>query len=181
MRPREIRRRCKRVIRTLRIPDPFDVRQLCATIARSRGRPIELRPMAMPPRSPSGIWLATGGHDYILYERNTTALHQEHIITHELGHLLTEDGGVSHPGSPLLGFAMAQILPDLDAQMVRRMLARTAYSDEQEQVAETIATMILEVANRWQPRSEWTAPADGADLRRRIHLTVEPSAPRWRL
>ncbi|WP_250031729.1 hypothetical protein [Paractinoplanes maris] len=175
MRLKEVRRRCRKTISRLDIPEPFDLQELCRRIAASRGRPIDLVPTVMPLHGPTGVWIATSGRDYILYEQNTVTLHQEHIIVHELGHLLDDHGGTG-----LLTSDIARLLlPDLDGQMVSRVLGRTAYSDEQELIAETIATMILEAVNRWKPLSEWEAPASGAGARHRIHLTVEPSTERW--
>jgi hypothetical protein len=135
-----------------------------------RGRPIELRAMAMPAEGPSGMWIATGQQDYILYERDTAVLHQEHIIVHELGHLLSDHGG----NDLLSPDTAASLLPNLAPDVVRRVLNRTAYSADEEHMAETIATMILKEANRWKPVSDWQAPEHAADLRQRVHLTMEP-------
>lgn len=171
MRPRQIRRQCEGIIRSLPIPSPFDVVRFVDDLASTRERRIELRPMEMPAEGPSGMWIATGRCDYILYESRTTALHQEHIILHEVGHLLAD-----HDGASLLSEDTAQLLlPNLSSQVVNRVLHRTVYSVTEERMAETIASMILEEANRWKPVSDWEGPADAADHRQRVHLTFDPS------
>lgn len=169
MRRREARRQCKEIIDRLDIPAPFNVRELCARIAHAQGRPIELCPLPMPPNGPSGVWIATEDRDYIFFEERTATLHQEHIIVHELGHLLAGHGHqeILNTGPVTL------LLPDLDPEAVSRILERTAYTADEERIAEMIATLILKEANRWKPVSEWEAPADGAEIRRRVHLTFE--------
>src|SRR6185436_10468256 len=39
---------------------------------------------------PCGVWLSLPEVDYVFYEPETSQLHREHIILHELGHLLCE-------------------------------------------------------------------------------------------
>jgi hypothetical protein len=158
-----VRRRCRKIIRTLDIPVPFDVRVFCDRLAAARRRPIELRAMPMPPDSPSGLWVSTADRDYILHERDTTALHQEHIVMHELGHLLSDHAA-----------ATGLLLPHLDPKLVGRVLHRTTYSLDDERMAETIASMILEQAHRWKPVSEWEAPRESAAIRHRVARTIEP-------
>ena len=174
MRPRQLRQQCRQIISALDVPAPFSVHRLCESVAVTRGRPIDLRAVAMPPDTASGVWVSTRTNDYIFYEERTTPLHQEHIILHELGHLLGDHG----TDAPLLAEATQVLLPDLDPELVNRMLNRTAYTAEEERMAETIASMILEAANRWKPVSDWEAPAHGADVRQRVHLTIDPQTPR---
>jgi hypothetical protein len=168
MHPKEIRRRCREIIATAPIPHPFDVWECCQAIAEMRGQPIELRSMTMPPQGPSGLWMSVAGQDFILYDSDTTPLHQEHIIMHELAHVLSDHAATTSSADPA-----GQLLPHLDPSLIHRVLQRTAYSADEERMAETLASMILETAHRWKPVSEWEGPPDAADLRRRIHLTVE--------
>jgi hypothetical protein len=176
MTTREIRRRCRDLVRTLDIPSPFDVQQFCAALAARRGRSIDLRPLAMPSGGPCGLFVSTAGCDYIFYEERTTGLHREHIIMHEIGHLLSDHGGEG----VLTPTATELLLPHLDPALVSRVLNRTEYSVEEERTAETVASMILERANRWKPVSQWAAPAHGAEVRRRVGETFEPASDRRR-
>ncbi len=85
MRERHLRRRCRALLRELDVPRPFGHRELCRRLARHRGRPIRLMPFPIEQPGPSGIWLATDVADVIVYQSQTTAAHQEHIILHEVG------------------------------------------------------------------------------------------------
>jgi hypothetical protein len=170
---RSIRRRCRRLVDALDMPDPFDPFELCGRVANQRGRPIALHAVSMPPGTP-GIWVSAGQRDYILYERDTSPLHQEHIILHELGHLLchhTSGVAISPEISRLL-------LPDIDPDVVNRVLQRTVYSTHDEREAETIASLLLERANRWQPAPEWPVPAEALPIGDRIGRTFDPPTDR---
>jgi hypothetical protein len=170
---REIRRQCRDIIATAPIPYPFDVRECCRAIAEMRGQPIELRGMTMPPEGPSGMWIPIAGQDFILFDNDTTPLHQEHIIMHELAHVLSDHAAALSPTDIASTDPAVQLLPHLDPALIHRVLRRTAYSADEERMAETLASMILETAHRWKPVSEWEGPPHAADLRRRIHLTIE--------
>jgi hypothetical protein len=176
MNSKEMRRRCQDLIADLDIPVPFDAHKLCARVATRHGRPIRLRAVAMSVNSPCGIWLSTGGSDYIFYEEHTSRLHQEHIVTHEIGHMLC-----NHHTTAIFPPEISRLLlPNLDPKLVNRILSRTHYSATEEQEAEMIASLILQRTSRWHPASEWTAPADGAGVRQRLGGSLEPPTPRRR-
>ena len=83
----------------------------------------------------------------MFYERRTTALHQRHIVLHELGHLVC-----NHDAPPAMTDAASRmLLPHLDPAMVRRMLGRTYYSAVEEQQAEYVASLIHERISVWGP------------------------------
>jgi Zn-dependent protease with chaperone function len=169
MTARGVRRRCRELTAGLEIPIPFSVQRLAERIARTRGRPIELVPAAMPNSAPCGIWFATDDRDIIVYETNTSALHQEHIVLHELGHLLCGHEPISTSNS-----AAAQLLfPDLDPDMVHRTLHRSHYALDLEQEAEMVASLILARTRRMRPAPEWVGPPDGAAARGRIARALE--------
>ncbi len=130
---------CLRILDNLDIPDPFDLSELVRRIGAARGRPLVLRPITTPPDGPCGIWVATAAADYVFYETATTRLHQEHIVLHELGHvLLAHDNGAT-----LSGGAVRTMLPTLDPAAVRTALGRTHYADPDEAEAELFATLVL--------------------------------------
>src|SRR5690348_8656507 len=124
--------RCRARLDELDLPRPFDVRAMCADLGRRRGRPVELVEMALPADAPSGLWLSTGQRDYIVYEQATSLLHQEHIILHELSHMLCGHTG----GSRLREEHASRLFPQLDSGMIRRVLGRAGYTSEEEQEAE---------------------------------------------
>ncbi|MFB9905662.1 hypothetical protein [Allokutzneria oryzae] len=149
---RGLRRRCEARIRELPMPAPFDVRELCRLVADKRGRPIRLVPIASD-GGVLGMWAATDTADVICYEQATTRPHQDHIILHELSHLLCD-----HYPAPLSFAEHARmLLPDLDPAMVRRVLGRTSYLTSEEQEAELLASLIQRRAH---------PPGHAADTRR---------------
>ncbi|WP_237773300.1 MULTISPECIES: hypothetical protein [Streptomyces] len=112
---------------------------LCERLGEHRGHPVRLMPYALPVAGPSGLWIATAQADYIVYQRETSKAHQDHIIMHEVGHIL---GDHRHPDGQD-GVSRA-LLPSLSADVVTRALGRTSYDEEQEREAEMTATIIME-------------------------------------
>jgi hypothetical protein len=92
----------------------------------------------------------------VFYEPQTSALHQQHIILHELGHLLHDH----EPSERVDDEVLAELFPTLDANMVRRVLGRTSYTAVEEQEAEMIASLLSERAQR---RPAAPGPLAGTD------------------
>ncbi|MBV6703109.1 hypothetical protein KV557_39475 [Kitasatospora aureofaciens] len=150
MKERELRRRCKRELRALGIQPPLQVDVLCRLLGERRGRPIRLVPYSLPVPGPFGVWLGTASADYILYQQETSKIHQDHIILHEVGHILAD-----HQSDDTDDDFWRQMAPDLSLDAVRRALRRTSYDQEHEREAELVATIILEwasVLDRVTPR-----------------------------
>ena len=165
----ELRQRCEAIVAGLDIPTPFDVHELCRRIAAGRGRPIHLLPLRLPPSHPCGLWVSTSLFDAIFFEENTSQLHQEHIISHEIGHLLCE-----HEAAPVLDAeASILLMPDLDPGMVRRTLGRTNYSTVEEREAEMVASLISRAASLGAPAGTWVAPPEVADVFDRLEHSLE--------
>jgi hypothetical protein len=134
----------------LEIPSPFDVEAFCAAVGRARGREI-LRLGRPLPEGLYGLWFSTPARDYVVHESRTSALHQVHITLHELSHLLC-----GHHAAPVMDDELSRLLmPDLDPGLVRRVLARTRYSDVEEQEAELVASLIVEQVSTCQPDPAW--------------------------
>ncbi|MFJ4649654.1 hypothetical protein ACIP5Y_00095 [Nocardia sp. NPDC088792] len=153
MSERELRRRCRRLLNELEIQPPLDVVTLCQRVGEQRGRPIRLVPHPIPIPGPFGAWIATKRADYILYQQETTRAHQDHIILHELGHLLA-----GHCTDEQDDNLIRQLNPSsvLSPDIVRRALRRTSYDTAEEREAEMVATIILEwasVLDRVTPQS----------------------------
>ncbi len=140
---RRLRRQVEARVDELDVPTPFDVTLMCERLGARRGRPIRLRAEATA-SGLCGLWAEVAGVDYIVYERDTTPLHQEQIILHEIGHLLAEHGPTAISDHE----SLALLMPDLDPEMVRRVVERRGYSSEEEQEAELLATLVLERAGR---------------------------------
>lgn len=119
------------------------------------GRPIEVLPVALGPGTPCGVLVSTDYADYICYPADTTALHAEHILLHEVGHLLC-----GHEGDAVLeADAVRALVPDLSADLVRRVLGRTGYTQRQEMEAELLATLL---ARRVRSAGRARGPVSGA-------------------
>jgi hypothetical protein len=164
-----MRRRCVALVDALDLPAPFAVQVLADSIAAIRGRPIQLRPAAMPVDGACGMWVSTPERDIIVYEQNTSGLHQEHIQLHELGHLLCGH----RAGATIRAQDSRLLLPDLDPTVVIRSLQRTRFAVHEEQEAETVASLILARARRWRPPPEWPSSTEATALRRRIAMALE--------
>jgi hypothetical protein len=134
---------CRDMIERLRIPVPFDINEFVADLAARRGKRIELMPVEMPPGAPCGALVTTDDAEFVYYAANTSALHADHIALHEIGHLVFgHDGG----GDVLAEETQRALLPDLPPELVRRMLGRTGYSDDNERQAEMFASLVLQRA-----------------------------------
>lgn len=163
-----LRRRCEERLRELDLPVPFDARAFCSAIAAQRGRPILLE--AITTRAgPFGLWAATPDTDYIFYEFETSAWHQDHIILHEACHLLC-----GHDPIPVTAEQFARLmLPDLDPEMVRRVLMRSAYSRDDEREAELLASLILERTEGSRPTQTATRHKNADDPVSRLESILD--------
>jgi hypothetical protein len=165
---RELRRYCAAKIAALELPSPFDVREFCNSVERARGRMIHLIPRALPTGSPSGLCVATKRSDYIFFEAQTSAFHQEHIILHEVGHLLCGHDAVSVSRDEVSRL----LLPDLDPGMIERVLGRTCYPMRAEQEAEMIASLILANVERHPLEAVRAVPSDVAPVVARVERSL---------
>ncbi|WP_166355023.1 hypothetical protein [Phytoactinopolyspora limicola] len=156
MEPRRIRQTCEEQLRRFVLPEPFTIDAFCSTLARERDKPIRLMPMPDGADSPCGMWLATADTDWVFHQAATSQLHQEHIVLHELAHMIFGHTTKQDRAERL----QARLLPDLDPQMIASVLARTAYTSVEEQQAEMLAGLI------------------GAHVRRRAHVDAGPDFTR---
>ncbi len=152
---RRMRAACEALLDGLRVPEGGDIRQLCEHLGARRGRPIRLLPIELQCPHLYGLWLATDVADLIVYEAHTSKPHQEHIIAHELSHMICGH----HSGGTMGDGTAGQLFPDINPDVVRGMLRRSGYSDHDEQEAETMASLIL---TRYRRRT--AAPAPSASL-----------------
>jgi hypothetical protein len=158
---KELRRRCEERIKDLPLPIPFDLEAFCNAVAGHVGRRIVLQPVADVGGQTMGAWIRTREADIIVYEQNTTRLHQEHIVLHELSHIICEHR------TPLLDSAHAsKLFPDLKADVVRGVLQRQSYSTDEELEAEVQASVIRERATDRVPAEPQTGDVDAPILRR---------------
>jgi hypothetical protein len=167
---RRLRRRCARLVRDIRVPVPFDAEALCREVGDRIGRPIQLMATVMPPDGPSGLVISGARAHYLCYDSGTRPLHQQHIIAHELGHLIAghTSSEIDDPDPDV-----PDLLSTLDPEVVRRSLARDAgYDRREEREAEVIADLLLRRAHLWSPEQTWHVPTDAADVVARIERSL---------
>jgi hypothetical protein len=132
--------RCATVLSQLDVPNPFDLHSFVATLARQRGKAIELVAVRLGPGTPCGMLISTDDTDYVYYAANTSTVHADHIALHEIGHLVFGH----HAGSAVIDDSAIQaLLPALSPELIQRVLGRTVYLDEHERQAELFASMVL--------------------------------------
>lgn len=140
----------KTIIKQMPIPVPWDREQFIAEVSALRGRPIQLIPVdtASLVDSPCGLWLSREDDDLLLYAEGTSDYHIDQIVCHEVGHMI-----LGH--SQLLSYRAdrddtaelcSSLLPDLDPETVNAVLARGEYTDDQENEAETFASLLMVAA-----------------------------------
>lgn len=132
-----LRRGVKKILQSLDLEAPLDVTVLCERLAEQRGRPIVLVPYPLPIPGAFGLWVGSDEEDLILFQRDTTEAHQEHIILHEIGHIIS--GHHNNVGDDDI---WRQIFPNLSPEMVAAALRRDGYDEIIEREAEMVATVI---------------------------------------
>ncbi|MET8994137.1 hypothetical protein [Amycolatopsis sp. Hca4] len=161
---RSLWQRARRVADAVSLPQPFDAAGFVAGLAAERGRPIELMPVSAPEGAPCGLLMSTERADYILYPTNTTALHRQHILLHEVGHLLCGHVGADAgaDGIAIDAAAGRQLMPNLSPELVRRVLGRTTYTETEEREAELVASLLAQrVVRPAEPREPAPGVPDG--------------------
>ena len=165
---KQLRRRCEARLRELDLPIPFDVHAFGEALARQRGRPIRLQPVAGGTRF-YGLWVATPAADVVLYECRTSRLHQDHIILHELCHV-----ACGHEPAPVAAEEATQLLfPDVRPEPVQRLLRRAGSPTDEEFEAELLASLILERAAGDVPLDAAPLGAEVAQVLGRLEATLE--------
>lgn len=162
--------RLRDVVASLEIPDPFDITELVRRVADRRGRPITVRSMRIGAGGPSGLWIALRDADLICHEAETNALHQAHIVLHELGHMLCGHHSAGDSPDSVLRF----LLPTLDPAAVSRVLSRGSYHDDEEREAEHFATLVRERAGRLPLLAPTVHHGPEELVLRRIEAALEP-------
>jgi len=156
MSARSVRRKCKAILSGVPVAEGSDVHDLCLVVGARRGRPVHVLPKPTS-GGPSGVLLSLPEADWVFHEQRTSSLHRDHIVLHEIGHLLCEHT----TGEPVSADTVRQLLPSLSAELVGRVLGRTTYSGVEEQEAEMMATLL---ARRTAKRRPFAAqPLAGAD------------------
>ncbi|MGP4001363.1 regulator component [Streptomyces sp. 8N706] len=134
----QLRAQCEERVRALHLPHRCSTRDLRDAVATMRGKPIILKPLKTLGLmdAPCGIRLETEEADLLFYEDGTSPLHKNHILAHEISHVICD-----HPGSLELNEDAFDAI-GFDPTLVQRMSGRTSYTTEDEREAEMMATVI---------------------------------------
>lgn len=120
------------------------VQQFCAALSSQRQRPIYLEARHLP--SPlTGVYVGTKATDYVFYAEDAPLPLQEHIILHEVAHVLL--GLPDMLRSLMDPWEVSMPLPTLPPALLDAALKRTCYDSESECLAEMLATLIEQ---RWR-------------------------------
>ena len=132
VRDRVARERVGARIRELADTPRHDARAFIEALRLERERPIIVEAVDMEIIRPGlwGLYAADEYADYILFERDTDPDHQEHIIWHEVGHLV-----MGHRPSSL---------HRLGPKLIAKALGRDRYTRREELEAELFATLMRE-------------------------------------
>jgi len=137
----KLRREWEVRLKSLGLEECPGVDDLRAALAHERGRPIELVPVSTGV-GPHGLLVETDTADYIAFERDTTPVHQRHIVVHELAHL-----SCGHRSGMTRHDLVQLLMPSLEPATFRTVLGRTIFSAIEEREAELFATTFLERAS----------------------------------
>ncbi len=124
------------IVDRLELPDPWNVDELAARIAADRGR--ALRIQSRPPAGDgiTGTIFRLGSEDVIFWRADLSGVHRDHVICHELGHLLCghlEGGNAYTAGTDA----------DLAGAVAIMLHRQCQYGERKEREAEEIADLIL--------------------------------------
>jgi hypothetical protein len=164
-----LRVKCVEIIDTLHIPQPFRLIDLLDQVARRRAKRIELMPSYWGSAAPCGVLVSTDQVDYVCFDAHTSDVHQIQIVFHELGHMMlghtdrghnTERGNSPSEQLPADDVLLQRLMPNLSPALIRRLLGRSVYDNEQEQAAELFASILMgRVAHSSLRKEVQVAPA----------------------
>jgi hypothetical protein len=138
-----------RLVGSIEVPVPWDLPSLIDAVARGRGKPIHVAGFSglSGPGRPCGIWIARDADDIIVYDDTTSDYHAEQIVLHELGHLLLDHHEMAG-GVAIDTMTIAQLVPDIEPETVRKILGRAVFDNEQESQAELFASLMMSQRRR---------------------------------
>ncbi|MCI2417377.1 hypothetical protein MOQ72_08065 [Saccharopolyspora sp. K220] len=141
---RDLAVRCQELAAALPLPSPWDLDTFIAELSEARGRPIELRRVSTAESdNPCGALVSLEDRDVIGY-MPSTPLHEEHIVLHEVGHLVCGHSDTKLADSPMV----AALVPDLPPELIQSVLGRSAFDATAEREAELVASLYLYRAGR---------------------------------
>ncbi|NUR59368.1 MAG: hypothetical protein HOV87_11965 [Catenulispora sp.] len=134
-----IQRRCEQLAASLGTPDPWSLDAFVEQIAALRQRPIHLYAQPLY-GAVSSFWFADAAADHIVYTDQAPRLHRDHLVLHEIAHIL-----MGHLGVP-------------PAMLSDPAALRAVHGGQPEQEAELLAGAILAQARLGEQARD--VPAD---------------------
>lgn len=136
------------------IPNPWSIEAFVDRLSKQRGRAITLQSFqAEGGDAPCGFYMSTATEDRVLYPEQANRLQRDHVILHELGHLLHDSDPTGNADAVTIDPAYAKMLfPDIPLDMIRNFLARTTYDTDIEQQAEGFADEFRHVIDKRRQR-----------------------------
>lgn len=132
-----------RLVSQVPIPIPWSVDGLAAEVGDVVRRPVQLieRSAAENDRIYASVVAGTDAY-YIFVRDDLRGLHRDLAVCHELAHILA--GHLSTVADDEIPKGISSALPSLSPALISRMLNRECCHDQdQERVAERVATMLL--------------------------------------
>lgn len=132
-------RSCRRYVESLHLQPFASAYELCDQLSSVRGRPIRVVEWPLPLPGPLGVWMSRDHDDIIVVQELATGSHREHILLHEVAHIVC-----GHTGEPLP--EQEPVLPALDPVGAgdAPVLFRSAYDTVSEREAELLAAAFAE-------------------------------------
>lgn len=123
------------------VPEPWGIDELCERLAEKRGRELVVYPADLP-ALPFGLWYDDGKRDYVIYRTGIQGYHRDHIILHEICHMLARHNAVERPLDGGEGS---------DADVVSLLVEnamRNRFNSSQEEIAEMFASKVLKLVRQ---------------------------------
>ena len=120
--------RCRRQLKDSGLWGLSDLSEICSRVSEMTDRRLVLSAMAFGGQPIHGLLVSTNDIDYVIYEANTSRFHQDHIVMHELSHVIWGHQGI--------------VTRATDPQETARVLGRQGYDDIQEHEAELTASLM---------------------------------------
>lgn len=130
---------CRKHVRALRLDPYATAYELCDQMSTLRGRAIRVVEARLPMPGPLGVWISRAQDDVIVVQELATGSHRDHIVLHELAHILCDHEGEELPDCEPALPALTTLAPGRVVRM------RSAYDSASEREAELLATALAEL------------------------------------
>jgi hypothetical protein len=143
---------CRKFVRSLHLEPYATAYELCDQMSSLRARPIRVVEWRLPIPGPMGVWVSRPQDDVVVVQELATGSHRDHIVLHELGHILCE-----HEGESLPEYEPALPLLSNTAPGGAVLRLRSAYDSAAEREAELLAAAFAEqmTDDRAEPGTAW--------------------------